>query len=110
MLIFVCPFAQAQTAEPVALIYQGPGSCSVEEGDAGTTGYGCSEAASDVAVAAGFQVKFVGPTDLPENATPDQVAALFQNAKVWIQPGGIAETAFFSMTEKLRTEIVNFVS
>jgi hypothetical protein len=116
-ILFMCSFASAQTpvptphsSAPIALIYSGPGSCSVAEGDAGTTGYGCSEAASDVAVSAGFQVKFVGPNDLPDGATPDQVAALFQNAKVWIQPGGIAETAFFAMTEKLRTEIVNFVS
>jgi hypothetical protein len=100
----------AAIVKPLALIYKGPGSCSLDQGDAGIHGYGCSEAAADVATAAGFQFKYVGPTDLPENATADQVTALFGNAKVWMQPGGIAETAFFAMTTKLRTEIVNFVS
>ena len=94
---------------PLALIYKGLGSCSAAEGDAGIHGYGCSEAASDAATAAGFQYKFVGPTDLPENASPAQVSALFSNAKVWIQPGGVSNEGYSAMTAKLKSEIVNFV-
>jgi hypothetical protein len=111
-LIFVFSFASnfAQANSGIALIYQGPGSCSLAEGDAGKSGYGCSEAASDVALAAGLQVKFVGPNDLSDSSTATDVANLFKNAKVWIQPGGIAETAFFTMSFRLRTEIVSFVS
>jgi glutamine amidotransferase-like uncharacterized protein len=95
---------------PLALIYKGPGSCSKDQGDAGESGYGCSEAAADAAHAAGFQVRYVGPNALSDIATPIQVHRLFGNAKVWIQPGGISNRAFYAMTLKLRHEIVAFVA
>jgi len=103
-----------QTSEPsddrpLALIYKGPGSCSLDQGDAGESGYGCSEAASDAATLAGFRFQFVGPRDLAESASSDQVQALFGNAKVWIQPGGVSNTAYYAMTAKLRQSIVQFV-
>jgi hypothetical protein len=96
--------------KPLALIYKGLGSCSADQGDAGINGYGCSEASADVATAAGFQYQFIGPNDLDNNSTPAQVAAIFQNAKVWIQPGGYANVAAYTMSDRLQTEIVNFVS
>ena len=95
---------------PLALVYNGPGSCSVSEGDAGSTGYGCSEASADIASAAGFRVQFVGPTDLSASSTTAEVQAIFGSAKVWLQPGGIAETAISSMSARLKTELVNFIS
>lgn len=96
--------------KPLALIYKGPGSCSLADDDAGESGYGCSEAAADVAKAAGFDYRFVGPKDLPENATSAQVQAFFKGARLWVQPGGIAQRALYSMTYKLRKELVNFIS
>jgi hypothetical protein len=82
-LIFVFSFASnfAQANSGIALIYQGPGSCSLAEGDAGKSGYGCSEAASDVALAAGLQVKFVGPNDLSDSSTATDVANLLKMQK-----------------------------
>lgn len=103
-------FAFAENLKPIALIYKGPGSCSQDQGDAGDSGYGCSEASADVAIAAGFDFKYVGPEALPENASKAQVEALFKGAKVWIQPGGIAQIALYSMTYKLRQELVNFIA
>jgi len=96
--------------KPLALIYKGPGSCSLDQGDAGKSGYGCSEASADAATLAGFQYRFVGPKDLPENATTAQINAFFGKAKVWIQPGGVSNKAYFAMTASLRKAIVNFVS
>jgi|GEM_PF-413147 len=103
------PSDESSDDRPLALIYKGPGSCSLDQGDAGESGYGCSEAASDAATLAGFRFQFVGPRDLAENATADQVQALFGNAKVWIQPGGVSNTAYYAMTAKLRKSIVQFV-
>jgi glutamine amidotransferase PdxT len=106
----VTPTPTEDESKPLALIYKGPGSCSLDQGDAGESGYGCSEAAADVATQAGFRFQYVGPKDLVENATAAQVSALFGNAKVWMQPGGISNTAYYAMTTKLRNAIVNFVS
>ena len=103
-------FAFAGNSKPLALIYKGPGACRTEDGDAGRSGYGCSEAAADVAKSAGFDYQFVGPDALSEQATDAEVHALFHDAKVWIQPGGIAQLALYSMTYKLRKELVNFIS
>src|SRR3954469_5099579 len=98
-LLFVSLFAlaaQTAVASPLALVYKGWGSCNAEEGDAGASGTGCSEVAAEVATKAGFRVKFVGGDALADNATPDQVKAVFEDAQVWIQPGGVAVTAFFN--------------
>jgi hypothetical protein len=100
----------ASAEKPLALIYKGPGSCSLDQGDAGESGYGCSEASADAAVAAGFRFKYVGPKDLAENATQPQVDEFFRDAKVWIQPGGVSNTAYYAMTSKLRNSLVKFVA
>lgn len=111
ILILCCSVAHAiEKPKPLALIYKGHGSCSASDGDAGDSGYGCSEAAADVAKAAGFDYRFVGPNDLPENATTAQVQALFKDARIWVQPGGIAQWALYSMTLKLRQELVKFIT
>lgn len=113
LLLFPLLFASGSFAstreKPLALIYKGDGSCSAEEGDAGDHEAGCSEAAAVVAVKAGFRFRYVGPEEISEDATETQAAALFQNAKVWIQPGGYADVALFSMTTPLREGLVKFV-
>lgn len=102
--------AVSEASRPLALIYKGPGACSLDQGDAGESGYGCAEAAADVARAAGFQFKFVGPNDLSENPSEAEVKSIFKNARVWIQPGGIAVTAILAMSNGLKNQIVKFVS
>lgn len=101
--------SRALTDSPLALIYKGPGSCSKDQDDAGESGYGCSEASADVASFAGFQYRYVGPEDLSEDATKEQVEALFGTAKVWIQPGGVSDVAYGAMTKKLKTSLVDFI-
>jgi glutamine amidotransferase-like uncharacterized protein len=91
---------QGASAPPVALIYKGEGSC--EEG--------CSDAAAEVAIKAGFRPRFVGPMDLNHDSSASDEVALFQDAKVWIQPGGVAVTAFFAMSPALREAIRSFVA
>ncbi|MBU6153212.1 MAG: hypothetical protein KGP28_02815 [Bdellovibrionales bacterium] len=97
--IAVLFFALNAGARPVALIYQGDGSCED----------GCSEASAEVATQAGFEPRFVGPEALNADSSEADVAALYRNARVWIQPGGVAVTAFYSMTPELRNSIREFV-
>ncbi len=106
---YAAPFSNSGGL-PLALIYKGPGSCSADQGDAGNSGYGCSEASADVAHQAGFRTKFVGPNDLNNQSTPAQIRALFADAKVWVQPGGISNVAFYAMSAKLKSEMIRFVS
>jgi hypothetical protein len=94
---------------PLALIYKGLGSCSKDQEDAGQSGYGCSEASADAASLAGFQFRYVGPEDLSDDATQEQVKELFGAAKVWIQPGGVSNVAYGAMTQMLKTSLVEFV-
>jgi len=100
--IFIAVFFLAfeAAARPVALIYKGDGAC-VD---------GCSEASAEVAAKAGFEPRFVGPLDLDESSTGAEVAELFRGARVWIQPGGVAVTAFYTMSRKLRESIRMFVA
>ena len=86
--------------KPLALIYKGLGSCSADQGDAGTPAYGCSEASSDAAVKAGFDYLFVGPNDSPD----------FSKAAVWIQPGGNSDAANAAMSSKLKNDLIQYVS
>jgi glutamine amidotransferase-like uncharacterized protein len=83
-------------AKPLALIYKGAGSCPQEA----TTG--CSEAAAFAAKQAGFDYQFIGPQEIPSRA-------LFEKARVWIQPGGRAKTQQEAMSSGLKSAIVNFV-
>lgn len=74
-----------------ALVYRGPGSC--EEG--------CSESAALMAELAGFNPVFVGPTETDPK--------LFDNAAIWIQPGGKSTAVGRAMTEALKNRIRAFV-
>lgn len=87
-------------SKPLALIYKGLGSCSKDQDDAGDSGFGCSEASAVVARLAGFQYKYVGPNDSPD----------FSKAKVWIQPGGISNVAYDTMSDKLKENLIGFIA
>lgn len=93
MIFFFLFNLYVQAAEvKMALIYKGPGAC--EEG--------CAEAARDMAVMAGFETKFVGPTEAQ--------ASVFEGASLWIQPGGQSSTASKAMVPELKQNIKNFVA
>lgn len=89
----------ADSTPPLALIYQGPGSC--EEG--------CSEAAAEVALKAGFQPIYVGPKDLDDPKKGPITQILLSTASVWVQPGGVSNQAYYSMTPSLRKALFEFV-
>lgn len=86
-------------AAPKALVYKGPGACED----------GCYQAAFELARHAGFDPVYVGPTDLNANSTENDERALFDNARVWIQPGGYASVAMANMTSQLKNAIRNFI-
>ncbi|MBS1958426.1 MAG: hypothetical protein JST80_03050 [Bdellovibrionales bacterium] len=88
-----------QVAAPVALIYNGPGVC--EEG--------CADAAADVAKMAGLTPRFVAPDALDYNSKPADVQKLYQDVKVWIQPGGIGNEALYTMTDRMVDELDKFI-
>ncbi len=97
--------------QPLALIYKGEGACDpVLDGHDPGDYLGCSEAVAEIARRAGFQTRFIGPTDLPANPTPLQVAAIFKTAKLWIQPGGAAVNAYQAMSPGLVRSLKSFVS
>ncbi len=77
-------------ASKQALIYEGPGACD-----------SCSLAAKTVAENAGFEVRLIGP-----NETDPSV---FQNASLWIQPGGQSTEAASAMIPSLKAGIKEFV-
>jgi glutamine amidotransferase-like uncharacterized protein len=74
-----------------ALVYRGPGSCDE----------GCSEAAALMAEMAGFNPVYVGPNEMHPK--------LFDNAAIWIQPGGKSTAVGHAMSESLKNRIRAFV-
>ncbi len=93
------PLQFSYAAHPSVLIYKGPGSCDE----------GCSEAVAEIAKKAGYSYDFVAPDALKEDASEQQERELFKHAKVWVQPGGIANQAFDSMTSRLRAALKKFI-
>lgn len=83
--------SQVAYAGPKALVYNGVGACKED----------CAKAAFDTARNAGFDPVYVGDQDEDPN--------LFQDAKVWIQPGGYAGTAMNAMSPVLKKNIKNFI-
>jgi hypothetical protein len=77
---------------PTALVYRGPGACDE----------GCSDAAALVASHAGLNPVFVGPSE--------NDPSIFENAVIWIQPGGYSKTAADNMTDQLKGWLKSFVS
>jgi glutamine amidotransferase-like uncharacterized protein len=84
--------ASAATGKPIALVYEGAGGC---------TYWGCNDAAANVALSMGFDVKFVTPAHL----TPE----IFQGASLWMQPGGNAITVAQKIGKEGLALIRNFV-
>lgn len=87
-------FASANTPTPLALVYNGNGVCPDEDD--------CAGAAAAVARAAGFRVRYVSGNE--------RDMSIFDQASVWIQPGGVAATMSESMTTTLKQGIRNFVN
>ncbi|MGE3975479.1 MAG: BPL-N domain-containing protein [Bdellovibrionales bacterium] len=83
--------SSAFAAGNIALIYKGPGAC-VEE---------CSEASALIAKMAGLEPRYVGPNETDP--------AIFNNAKIWIQPGGFSVDASLAMRPALKKNLVSFV-
>lgn len=86
--------AWAGTSERIALIYRGPGSCGGSDN--------CSGAAAKVAERLGMTVRFVTPRTLTEE--------VFENAVLWIQPGGNAIDVAEALGKRKIALIRNFVS
>lgn len=90
LIVLTLSFSQAHAAE--ALVYKGPGSCEAE----------CSESAALMAQMAGLTVRYVGP----EETDPQ----IFDDAKVWIQPGGKSSIVAKTMNSKLKDLIRAFIN
>ena len=82
----------------VGIVWNGPGACTD----------GCIQGAADAVTGAGFTVRYVNeqtPTTSPEN-----LAAIFLNAKVWVMPGGHSNKEVGAMTPALITALQQFIS
>jgi glutamine amidotransferase-like uncharacterized protein len=88
-LLFVSTLAMA--AKPLALVYVGPGSCFV-----------CWTSAAITAKKAGFEVKLVNGKNTS--------STLFEQANLWVQPGGNSRAAAKFMGEEGLSKIRNFVA
>jgi glutamine amidotransferase-like uncharacterized protein len=105
LFLFVFETTESQASQandtnlPTALVYRGPGSCDE----------GCSEAAAEVAVKAGFMPVYVGPRDLDDPAKGPITELLLKTARVWVQPGGVSNQAYYAMTPSLRKALYEFV-
>jgi glutamine amidotransferase-like uncharacterized protein len=86
--------AWANTGAPLALVYNGNGVCPGEDD--------CAGAAAAVARAAGFRVRYVSGYE--------RDLTIFNQASVWIQPGGVAATMSESMSYALKQAIRSFVN
>ena len=78
--------------KPLALVWGGDGACKPF----------CVDSAKSVAFAAGYRVRVV------EEGVRD--FSFFEQAKVWIQPGGVAVTALKSMGPALVQKLQDFVA
>ncbi len=72
----------AAAANPVVLVYRGPGACTD----------GCAEAAAEIPASMGFEIRYVTSHTLTE--------ASFENAVLWVQAGGNAIKASKSLGRK----------
>ncbi len=96
---FSFSFLASAQARPLAFIYSGDGSCPE----------GCSNAAAQMAIQAGYKAIFIGPQDITEKSTPESIQHFFDGVKIWIQPGGQSRQAYEAMNRKLKEALLNFV-
>ena len=87
-------------AKTRALVYKGPGACDE----------GCWQAAYDMAVRSGLSPTYVGPTDLNSASSLTEQAALFQDAAIWIQPGGVSSEVMGAMSATMTDALRSFVN
>lgn len=98
LFLIFSPFDPAN-AKGIALVFNGEGVCED----------GCADAAAAVSQAAGLKPRFVNGRELSHRSTPAEVAQFFADVRVWVQPGGIGNVALWSMTDRMRTELKNFI-
>lgn len=83
--------ATGSWAAPKALVYNGKGACKED----------CAKAALDSARASGFDPVYVGDQDVDPS--------IFNQAAVWIHPGGYAGVAMNSMASALKENLKKFI-
>lgn len=103
----------ATASRPLALIYNGPGSCEdenleTEDEELKPAINDCSVQAAVVAKKAGYRPQFVGPEAVGEDSVA-KIDALFETARVWIQPGGNSGPVFDSMSEEFERGLTRFI-
>jgi len=91
MLVSFSVGTKAFADKPIALVYNGPGACLT-----------CWTSAAQNARLAGFKVKLVN------SGLRDY--GVFNQAKLWVQPGGNSRSASKAMGSKMLSAIRNFVS
>lgn len=91
-VVTAAPVTYGQQGRPsIALVYKGPGSCEED----------CSEAAAQMARLAGLEPVYIGPDETR--------AEIFNDAVVWIQPGGKSSKVSKTMNSVLKQLIREFV-
>jgi glutamine amidotransferase-like uncharacterized protein len=90
-LAFLILSAESSQASPLALVWDGPGTCKPA----------CGAAAAKVARKAGFRV---------QNVYPGMIDfSVFNEATLWVQPGGVASTASAAMGPELLSHVREFI-
>ena len=83
----------------IALVFSGNGACAED----------CAKAGEDAAKLAGLTPVAVYGNELSTKSTADQVAAFFENVKVWIMPGGSSRSEVASLSSTMRSALKSFV-
>ncbi len=82
-----------------ALVYKGPGACDD----------GCYQAAFMMALKAGYDPVFVGPTELNSASNDADKQKLFKDVALWVQPGGHSKQVLQAMTVQMVDSLRAFV-
>lgn len=88
----------APVGNGVGLVWNGTGACTD----------GCAAAGAAAVTSAGLTVRYVNQNTLASNA--EQIAAVFENAKVWVMPGGYAYNEVASIPAGIKSALLNFIS
>jgi hypothetical protein len=86
------------TAGEVGLVWNGAGACDDD----------CALAGANAVTLAGLTPRYVNETT--PTATAADIAAIFQDAKVWVMPGGYASNEVEAMSASLTTALLSFIS
>jgi glutamine amidotransferase-like uncharacterized protein len=88
----------ASTAGEVGLVWNGTGACDDD----------CALAGANAVTLAGLTPRYVNENT--PTATAADIAAIFQDAKVWVMPGGYASNEVEAMSASLTTALLSFIS